>query len=169
LASDNQQVKRIALNIGDVAVSTTPSVLETILGSCVAICLWDAKRKVAGMNHFMMPYMTDTLKDPMLCGPESIRALIAKVVSMGSDINELKAKVFGGGNVVELLNSGTQIGKENVRAAKETLADYNIPVIKEFTGNDFGIKVFFYSDSGRAFVKRLNINKCAQCACKINI
>ena len=166
---DNRAVniKKIPLNIGDVAVSDGPSMLETILGSCVAVCLWDGELKIAGMNHYMMPYWMDTMKDPMMCGPESIEALMTMIINRGANIKDLRAKIFGGGRVLETLTKGIEIGKENVRVAREVLEDYGIPVIKEYTGNDFGIKVVFYSDTGRAFIKKLDMKHCT--ACKENL
>lgn len=50
-------MKRIMLSIGDVVVSKEPAMLETILGSCVAVCLWDEKIGMGGMNHIMLPRM----------------------------------------------------------------------------------------------------------------
>ena len=160
-------IKKIPLNIGDIAVSDGSSMLETILGSCVAVCLWDKELKIAGMNHYMMPYWLNTMRDPLMCGPDSIDALIAMIIGKGSDIKNLTAKVFGGGAVLEAQLKGNEIGKENVRVAREALEDYGIPIVKECTGNDFGIKVVFYSDTGQAFVKKLDIKHCP--ACKQNL
>jgi len=157
-------IRKIPLNIGDVAVSDGPSMLETILGSCVAVCLWDSELKIAGMNHYMMPYWLNTLKDPLMCGPDSIDALVAMIMRKGSAIKNLRAKIFGGGAVFEAPLKGSEIGKENVRVAREALEAYGIPVVREYTGNDFGIKVMFYSDTGRAFVKKLETRYCAACA-----
>jgi chemotaxis protein CheD len=35
--------------------SSQPYVINTILGSCVAVCLWDPVYKVGGMAHYMLP------------------------------------------------------------------------------------------------------------------
>lgn len=76
-------MKKITLNIGDIVVTREPFLLETTLGSCVAVCLWDKELKIAGMNHYMMPYWLNTLRDPMMCGPEAIDALIAMLLEKG--------------------------------------------------------------------------------------
>lgn len=78
-------------------------------------------------------------------------------------MRNLKAKIFGGGAVLEAHLKGNEIGEKNVRVAREALEDYGIPIIKEYTGNDFGIKVLFYSDTGKAFVKKLDTKHCAAC------
>ncbi|MCL4491162.1 MAG: chemotaxis protein CheD [Nitrospirae bacterium] len=148
-------VKRIILNIGDVVVSNEPAVLETVLGSCVSLCLWDEQSKTGGMNHFMLPELTEGLKDTYCCGSESIARLINKLRSLGTDIRMVKAKLFGGGRVIRELGNSFDIGEKNIKAAKDILMEYDIPIVKEFTGPDYGIKVVFYTATGKAFVKKI--------------
>ncbi|MEC8196132.1 MAG: hypothetical protein VX228_07415, partial [Pseudomonadota bacterium] len=41
---------------GDVEVSQNQDiVMTTILGSCVAACMWDETAGIGGMNHFLLP------------------------------------------------------------------------------------------------------------------
>jgi chemotaxis protein CheD len=148
-------MKRIILNIGDIVVSEKPAVLETVLGSCVAVCLWDEELGIGGMNHFMIPNVIDGIKNPLYCGSESIQSLISRFIKIGVDVCNLQAKVFGGGKVIREFGDRLDIGRDNVRIAKEILGGYGIPIIREFTRPDYGIKVIFYSATGRVFVKKL--------------
>jgi chemotaxis protein CheD len=152
-------MKRIILNIGDVVASTEPSILETSLGSCVSVCLWDETLRIGGMNHFMMPRMTGNVRNPTYCGKEAIEVLVSALLDMGSNLPGLKAKVFGGGRVIKEFQQGLDIGKENIRVAKETLGKYGIPIIKELTGKDYGVKVVFYSATGKAFIRKIKAGK----------
>jgi len=136
-------VKRIILNIGDIVVSEKPAVLETVLGSCVAVCLWDEGLKIGG------------IKNPLYCGSESIETLVSGFAKTGIDTGRLRAKIFGGGKVIKGFGEHLDIGRENVRIAKEILNGYGIPIVREFTHPDYGIKVVFYSATGKAFVKQL--------------
>ena len=148
-------MKRIVLNIGDVVVSGEPAVLETVLGSCVSICLWDGQSKVGGMNHFLLPHLLEGIKDPAFCAPGSVQNLIRNVLEIGAEIPNLRAKIFGGGRVIREFHENLDVGKENVRVAKELLNEYNIPVAGGFTGNSHGIKVVFYSATGKVFVRNI--------------
>ncbi|OGW22028.1 MAG: hypothetical protein A2X55_01710 [Nitrospirae bacterium GWB2_47_37] len=148
-------MKRIILNIGDIVVSEKPAVLETVLGSCVAVCLWDEGLKIGGMNHFMLPDVTEGIKNPLYCGSESIETLVSGFAKTGIDTGRLRAKIFGGGKVIKGFGEHLDIGRENVRIAKEILNGYGIPIVREFTHPDYGIKVVFYSATGKAFVKQL--------------
>ena len=40
---------------GEYYVTTDDMVIMTVLGSCIAACIWDPKVRVGGMNHFMLP------------------------------------------------------------------------------------------------------------------
>ncbi len=148
-------MKKTVLNIGDIVVSREPSILETVLGSCVSVCLWDEGLRIGGMNHFMLPLAGSAVRVPELCGAESTSRLIKTLLRTGADIHRLRAKVFGGGRVIREFNQSLDVGRENIRVAKEVLKQYGIPVIRECTGKDFGIKVVFYTATGNAFAKTL--------------
>lgn len=148
-------LKKIIVTIGDVCVSRQPVILQTVLGSCVSICLWDESSRVGGMNHFMLPATFAGSANPACVGPESIDGLVHEMLRMGADIGKLRAKLFGGGRVIRALNQTVDVGRENVIAAKKMLKGYRVPIVKEFTGPDFGIKLIFYTATGRAFLKRL--------------
>jgi chemotaxis protein CheD len=148
-------MKKIILGIGDVIVSEEPSVMQTVLGSCVAVCLWDKEKIFGGVNHYMLPKFMEGIKNPQYCGPESIDRLVDYFLKNGSIPSNIKAKVFGGGNVVKSLSGGFDIGSENVKVAKKKLMQYGIPIVRELTGGDSGMKILFYSETGKVFVKKL--------------
>jgi chemotaxis protein CheD len=148
-------VKKIIISIGDICVSREPAILQTVLGSCVSTCLWDERSRVGGMNHFMLPKsLLGPVRDVRL-GPESIEKLVHEMVRMGADRRGLRAKIFGGGRILRGLNQNFDVGTENVIAARERLKRLRIPIIKEFTATAFGVKLVFYTATGRAFLKRL--------------
>jgi len=148
-------VKKVILNICDVYVSIEPAVLQTVLGSCVSVCLWDEKTRIGGMNHFLLPQTSFGTEHHACCGSESINDLVAEMLGTGADIHRLRAKLFGGGKLLRENSESLDIGKENIKAAKEMLKKYGIPVTKEFIEPGYGIKVVFYTATGRAFVKKL--------------
>ena len=148
-------VRKIIVSIGDICTSGEPAIMQTVLGSCVSACLWDERSKIGGMNHFMLP---ETLISPahnVCLGPESIEKLVHEMLKMGADKRGLRAKIFGGGRILKGLKQNINVGAENVIAARERLKGLHIPVIKEFTCTDFGVKLIFYTATGRAFLKRL--------------
>jgi len=153
-------MKRVFLNIGDMVVTDEPALIETVLGSCVSVCLWDEHKRRGGINHFLLPRYVKGMMKPCCCGTESVRMLLNSLIDTGSDVANINAKVFGGGRVLKELVQGAQIGRENVKVAKQILAEYCIPVVSEHTGNDYGLKIKFYTDSGRIFIKKLLSEEC---------
>ncbi len=129
--------------------SREPYMVKTILGSCVAICLWDKRLKIGGINHYMLPnWNGNDLASPKY-GNIALDKLVERMQSMGSRVEDLQAKIFGGG---ELLDSGKGsaivIGERNIRVARLMLEDRNIPIVASSTGGKRGRKILFFTDTG---------------------
>lgn len=108
------------------------------------------------MNHFVLPECAEGSKDSSSrFGRESIERLISDCCGIGMEMHRVKAKIFGGGRVIEPFSSAFDIGEKNIMIARKVLRHYNIPIIKEFTGPDHGLKIVFYTATGKAFVKKL--------------
>ena len=93
--------------------SDRPHKITTVLGTCVAICLWDKRLKIGGINHYMLPLWNgDGLASPKY-GNIATEKLIERLVEMGSRKGDLIAKVFGGKNVhIEV--DAFKIGQRNI-------------------------------------------------------
>jgi chemotaxis receptor (MCP) glutamine deamidase CheD len=142
--------KRITLYIGEVAASQTSVVLDTLLGSCVAVCLYDPVSRIGGMNHILLPNCRVGEVTPR-CGVHAMELLINEIMKLGGDRRRLIAKAFGGATVI----AGTRlppIGAENARFVRKFLADENIPLIAERMGGDHPVHVYFHTDTGKATV-----------------
>lgn len=145
---------RVFLKIGDLFISKRSLVFETVLGSCVSVCIWDEESCIGGMNHYMFPYYFKGIKNPLFCGRESLDVLIKGLQDGGASPHRLRAKVFGGCKVIRL-SEDMEIGDKNVKVAMEVLGEYGISVVKRCTGIDAGIKVLFCPVTGRAFVRQI--------------
>ena len=129
-------------------VSKEPYLINTILGSCVAVCLYDPKSEIGGMAHYMLPFWNgEGLASPKY-GNIAVEKLVEKMKSYGSQQSDMKAKVFGGGEVINVKNMCFDIGKRNVKMAFDMLGDCNIPVISSSTGGKHGRKLIFNTQTG---------------------
>jgi chemotaxis protein CheD len=129
--------------------------VTTVLGSCVSVCLWDPVRKLGGINHFMLPLWNgDGLASPRY-GNIAISKLIERMLELGADRNNLRAKVFGGGDVLQAASAFMNIGTRNVVLAQDVLRDQRIPVISADTGGQNGRKLLYNTHSGVVLVKLL--------------
>lgn len=129
--------------------SREPYVVKTILGSCVSICLWDKRLKIGGINHYMLPsWNGNDLASPKY-GNIALDKLIDRMMALGSRLDDLQAKVFGGG---ELLDAGKGnsivIGERNILVARLMLEERKIPIVASSLGGKRGRKILFFTDTG---------------------
>jgi chemotaxis protein CheD len=130
--------------------------ITTILGSCVAVCLWDPQAGVGGMNHFLLP--SGSPASPRF-GDGAVPMLIEKLLEFGARSARLSAKVFGGACVLEAFRADSwSLGNRNVEIARECLRGAGIPVVGEDVGGDRGRKVVFHVRTGAAWVRPIEMN-----------
>ncbi|HNY16162.1 MAG TPA: chemotaxis protein CheD [Treponemataceae bacterium] len=140
-------------------------VISTLLGSCVAACLWDPVAKIAGMNHFLLAnrrYARDmplTVTEAGRYGVQSMEILINAMIHLGADKRRIRAKAFGGGKVLETLGKDNFncVGSVNERFIREFLATEGIPLDSDDLGGDLGRVIRFRTDTYavyRRFVKK---------------
>jgi len=137
--------------------SRTPTKVNTILGSCVAICLYDPILKIGGINHFMLPLWNGQGLASPKYGNIAAEKLVDKMLSLGSQKNNLIAKVFGGGEVIESSIKVFNIGSRNIAIAHEMLEEFKIPIVAKSVGGKLGRKLEFNSFTGE--VKQRYIDK----------
>lgn len=143
---------------GEYIVTVEPDVaLTTLVGSCVAVCLFDEENGVVGMNHFMLPdksirNRTVSVEDAKY-GTAAMDMLIKDMINAGAKRQNLKAKVFGAGRVVDYFT--TDISGTNAEFTKKYLSALKIPVIAEDLGGNTGRKLFFFSRSKEVYLKRI--------------
>lgn len=128
--------------------SRRPTMVSTILGSCVAICYWDRKLEFGGINHYMMPLWNgEGLASPRY-GNIANTKLMQRMITLGSNSKNLIAKVFGGAEILLQNNDQFHIGSRNIQIALDMLEDANIPVIGKSVGGVSGRKIVFNTHSG---------------------
>lgn len=143
----------IKLLPADWRVSDAPLALSTVLGSCVAACLYDPLLGVGGMNHFMLPDAAPGDSSARY-GVHAMELLVNGLLKHGAARARIQAKVFGGGNVLPGMTLDP-IGTRNARFVLEYLAAERIPVLAQDLGDVHPRKVCFFVRTGRTLVKRL--------------
>ena len=143
---------------GEFYVSKREMLLVTVLGSCVAACIWDPTTRIGGMNHFMLPDLTQDKKDQVgesgRYGVYAMELLINQLLKLGAKKTHLRAKVFGGGNVMKGFQN-FDVGGRNALFVKEFLRTERIPLEAEDLLDVWPRKVYFFTQSGRVLVKKL--------------
>jgi len=148
----------VTLHIGGVHAAREPTMLKTVIGSCIAACLVDPLTRVGGMNHFMLPApgrATEKLADPARFGIHAMELLIGAMQKAGAERNRLQGKIFGGGHVLRLPVNGDSVADRNVRFIEEFMVTEGIPVVSRDLGGYLPRRIHFCTDTGKVYVKRL--------------
>ncbi|SNY52974.1 chemotaxis protein CheD [Pseudooceanicola antarcticus] len=137
----------INITQGEWAVSDVKGgMITTILGSCVATCIWDPVRGVGGMNHILVARSHTALGVNDFAGVNAMELLINGLVRLGAVRSRLNAKVFGGANMI---NGLSDIGHTNGSFVIEFLEREGIPLIGKSLGGTSARQIKFIVDEGR--------------------
>jgi chemotaxis protein CheD len=143
------------LTPGQLLFSITPANVVTILGSCVAVALWDDASGFGGMNHFLLPNWQGGAQTTKY-GDVANALLLARFEREGIAARRLQAKVFGGACMIEALRSrGQDLGAQNVDVAREFLRSRRIPIVEEDVHGSRGLRLSFRTDDGSTSVRHL--------------
>jgi chemotaxis protein CheD len=153
------ELPRIAsrfLQPGHLVIATEPMQVTTILGSCVAVCMFDVTKRVGGINHFMLPIGSgrSTAASPRF-GDVAMNELLSGLRSAGARMPFLQARVFGGASMFHELKPTASLGQKNVELALDFLARFGVDVIEIDTGGNRGRKLIYRTDEGTVCLKSI--------------
>ncbi len=148
---DALELPKYFLQPGYIFISKEPHLVHTVLGSCVSVCVWDAKKLYGGMNHYI--YDRFRKERNTRYGDVSIPYLIKLMHQEGSKITDLKVHLLGG---AQNPNLGSSLGKLNSELAVEYFGKNGIEVLSKDLGGVLGRKVVFNNSTGEILVYKLN-------------
>ncbi|MFH0926682.1 MAG: hypothetical protein V1872_13800 [bacterium] len=144
---------------GEFYATSGREVIHTVLGSCVSACLFDELSEVGGMNHFMLPGSFEKafyLEKSGRYGMFAMELLINEVLKLGADRRRLRAKVFGGGHIIESFRkTDGNVPQSNIKFIREYLMAEDIPVLSEDLGGEHGRRVFFFTENNEVLISRI--------------
>nr|BFD69062.1 hypothetical protein HAGR004_40840 [Bdellovibrio sp. HAGR004] len=116
---------------GKFAAFKEETVISTLLGSCVAVAIYDPTTHIGGLNHYLLPEGMPDERPNARYAVSAIPMLIDECVRLGANRSKLQAKIYGGANVISVSNLGDGIGKRNIEVAEKMLRDMGIPIIEK--------------------------------------
>jgi chemotaxis protein CheD len=145
----------VYLQPGGLLVTPAPTAVTTILGSCVAACLFDPLTRWGGINHFLLPLWPGVDDPSARYGDVALERLVERMRAAGCRSSRLRAKLFGGSRIHGAGPGEDHLGRRNVEVARTVLRAAGIAVAAEDVGGDRGRKLVFQTDDGTAWVRRL--------------
>jgi chemotaxis protein CheD len=162
--------RRVLIDPGEYYAASGAVTISTLLGSCVAACLYDPARQIIGMNHFLLSTRDGDLErqqDAGRYGVHAMELLINSMMAAGADRRTLKAKAFGGAdmgsgsrNSVKFLN----VGRVNCEFIREFLLAEKIPLVSESLGGTEGRVIHFSNGDFTVYMRRISPDRSAKVA-----
>ncbi len=141
---------------GQLFASREPTDVTTILGSCVAMCLWDVELHIGGINHFLLPRHPPGTQPSGRFGDAAFKLLLDRLIEFGCKLPSMRARILGGACMIQAFRDrGNHLGGQNVEMAVKLLNDSGIEVIDQNTGGDRGRKIVFGTDDGSIRVQSI--------------
>jgi chemotaxis protein CheD len=161
---------------GEFLVSQDDIIISTVLGSCIAVAMYDATCGVGGLNHFLLPGSflpqhtpqksqigplidpdpRDFLEDSARYGMYAMEVLINGLFHLGAKRANLVAKVFGGASVLGFGKNGRKtVAQSNIDFVFEYLETEQIPILASDVGGKEARKILFFVKSGKVLLKRI--------------
>ena len=136
-----------------------PTLINTILGSCVAVCLFSPRTGMGAMCHGVMPYNETNCEEEQCfrfvdCSVHYMVDVMVKQQNLSAA--DIVVKLFGGANVFKSgERKAISVGRQNINAARACLQRYGLKITAEKIGGMNGYKLFFYSHSGEVLLKSI--------------
>ena len=140
---------------GYIFMSHEPTLISTVLGSGVAVSIWDSKKKYGGMTNYLYPRAAKRAEMTALYGNVAVQCLINMFLEAGSQVKNMKAQIFGGARSASV--ECVKEGRENIRVAKVILHEQRIKVISEDVGGSMGRKIVYNNFKNEAMVYKVNV------------
>lgn len=154
-------IQAVKLLPGQYFVTSSNKMLVTVLGSCIAACLYDPVLNIGGMNHFMLPASNngaDVQEKAARYGVHAMEVLINDLIKLGASKKRLKAKIFGGGKVVPSFVQ-QDIGQINSDFIEKYLAAEEITILAKDLRADYARKIYFFPRDGGVLMKKIRTLK----------
>lgn len=153
----------IYLSPGEFALARSPTILATILGSCVGITFWCARVGVGGLCHSILPRCPRPPEEnvPPNIGYRyvdfCVRSLASQFDLLGAARTEVEVKVFGGADVAPIDRAAMRpsVGRLNSEAAVRLLTNEGYVVLASSVGSRYGCKIRFNTGTGEVRLARL--------------
>lgn len=160
------KLPQIYLKPGGMYLATEPTVVSTVLGSCVSVTMFHPQRRIGAICHGLLPVCRENgicncitecengLKN-MKC---SLRIMFEQFKELGIAPRELEVKVFGGAEMISATQDDTtrqSVGSKNTAITLRLLEEARVTVKSSDLGGSNGRKIYFNSYTGEVLLKRM--------------
>jgi len=158
----NEVLPEVYLQPGESRLVMEPTMLRTLLGSCVGIAFRIPRLGVGALCHPMMPRCPVKSAEGMSRSAGrryvdyAIRDLARQFDALGVRREEVEVKLFGGGDVLLMTDDSKRptVGKLNIEAAMKLLEEEGFSITASSLGGKRGINIYFNTETGEVLLQR---------------
>lgn len=130
---------------GEYYITNEQMFIETLLGSCVCVCLYNVKNGCSAMNHFLLdqPGKNEKNCDIGRFGSSSVKHIIDALFTVDANSLHYRAHLYGGASIVKSVSAGIDVGMKNIEIARLLIDTYHICIANEDVGGIRGRRIRF--------------------------
>jgi chemotaxis protein CheD len=159
---DECSLPEVYVQPGESLLVKEPTILRTLLGSCVGIAFRIPRLGIGALCHPMLPSCPH--KAGASLSPAAgrryvdfaIRDLAGQFDALGARRCEVEVKLFGGGDVLLVSSDASRptVGRLNSEVALKVLEQEGFDVVASSLGGDCGVNIHFHTGTGEVLLKR---------------
>lgn len=167
-----QGLPKVFLQTGDCFVGVQPTLVTTILGSCLAVTVHAPKAGIGTICHAFLPDSSAGKRlhgqEPQICRfvDTALQNMLETMDKIGIPRRDLTIKMFGGSSGVSVCNVDVSttynIGRRNIEMARKLLKFARLDVSVQDVGGGYGRKLMFHTKTGEVWVKKLAKSTCVE-------
>ena len=142
----------ILMNPGEIIFSSESKRVSAVVGSGIALTLFDKKRKCGGMCYYIRPLRNNPKDTSTMFACPSIIGLLNKFIHHGSKIRHIEAQIYGGAENYKVNTHIRGLGYQNIKVAKEILHLKKVRISGTNVGGRFGRKIVFNVITGEIII-----------------
>jgi chemotaxis protein CheD len=158
------ELPQVYLHPGEIYIARTPTILRTVLGSCVGITFWSPRLTIGALCHAVLPRRppdlpanvddTEGYRYVDFC----IGDIARRLETLGAIRSQLQVKLFGGADVLPVSadpSARMTVGRQNWQAALEVMHDESLGITVSDMGGTRGCTLQFNTGNGEVLLRRL--------------
>jgi chemotaxis receptor (MCP) glutamine deamidase CheD len=160
----NPGIPVMYLKPAELYVTDKPTIVRTVLGSCLAVTMFNQRLGVSAICHALLPQQdlkessNNHLSEKLKYVDYVIPKMLARIKSYNIKTEEIEVKLFGGADMLNVQAEKAKnwpVGKLNIETAIKILEAEGLQPKTSDVGGTIGRKIFFYTHTGEVLLKRL--------------
>jgi chemotaxis protein CheD len=147
---------RVYLGPGELLIAEEPTIVTTVLGSCVAVTMYTRSKKLGAICHAMLPYAHPNTTSSFRYVDTALLYMLEFFHQKGIKEADIEAKLIGGGDVLDHISTmSASVGQQNITAALELLEKEGLQLAAKDIGGPLGRKIHYYTHTGKILLSRV--------------